>query len=83
MRINKIDNNVNFHMALKIDKAARGKLRELPVEQIEDLGKFAEKIQDLKLFNVQLNDNLEYSIRSADPKDGLDYIGSTLFIYQL
>ena len=67
MRINKIDNNVNFQMALKIDKAARGKLSELPVEQIEELGKFAETIKDLNLFNVHLNENLEYSIRSNVP----------------
>ena len=74
MRINKIDNNVNFQMALKIDKAARAELSGLPVEHIEEIGKFAETIKDLKLFNVHLNDKLEYSIRNSVPGSKKNYL---------
>ena len=74
MQINKIDNSTNFKMALKINQKAMPKLKELPIERLREIEEFGEKLKDFKLYDVHLNENLKYEIRSANPEDEYDYL---------
>ena len=76
MHINKINNDTNFKMALKINKKALPELEKLPIEKIKNIEEFGEKLKDLKLYNVHLNEKLCYEIRSANPEDKTDYLAS-------
>ena len=74
MRVNKIDNNTNFKMALKVDIAARPKLKTLPIEVVNKMDKFGEKIKDITRYNVHLNKDMNYEIRHSLPEDKIDYL---------
>jgi len=74
MRINKVDNNTNFKMALKVDMAARPKLKSLPIEEFNKINSLGEKIKDTTLFNVHLNKDMNYEIRYALSENKTDYL---------
>lgn len=74
MQINKIDNNTSFKMALKINTKAMPKLQELPIEKLREIEAFGEKLKDIKLYDVHLNERLKYEIRSVNSKDNYDYL---------
>ena len=73
MHVNKIDNGVNFQMALKINKKAMPELKKLPIERLEEYKKFAEEIKDLKLYNVHIGEDLKIEVMSANPADKSPY----------
>ena len=74
MRVNKVDNNLNFKMALMVDMAARPKLMKLSAEEINKLTDFGEKIKETVLYDVHLNKDLKYEIRNFQPDDKMDYL---------
>ena len=74
MRVNKIDNNTNFKMALKVDIAARPKLKSLPIEKVNKINEFGEKIKGITRYNVHLNKDMNYEIRHSLPEDKIDYL---------
>ena len=74
MQINKIDNSTNFKMALKINTKAMPVLKESTIERLNHIAEFGEKLKDIKLYDVHINENLKYEIRSANPEDNYDYL---------
>ena len=73
MRVNKVDNNPYFKMALKVDVAARPKLKSLPIEKVNKINEFGEKIKNITRYNVHLNKDMNYEIRHFSPADKTDY----------
>ena len=73
MRVNKIDNGINFQMALKINKKAIPELRKLPIERLKEYKKFGEEIKDLKLYNVHIGEDLGIEVMSTDSADKSPY----------
>ena len=74
MLVNKVENNMNFKMALKVDVAARPKLKSLPIEKVNKINEFGEKIKGITRYNVHLNKDMNYEIRHSLPEDKIDYL---------
>lgn len=75
MQVNKI-NNTNFGMALKIDKGLKKELQNQPTEFLDMLGELGNKISDVKLYSVVLEENKGLSnpaVRSATKANSPDY----------
>ena len=74
MRVNKVDNDTNFKMALRIDVKAQPKLQKASMETIQKFAKLGEKVSKIVFYNVFVNKDLKYEIRTCAPSDKTDYL---------
>ena len=58
MQVNKVDNNTNFKMALKINSNLRPKIIQKGNDFCLALNEYGKKISDVKLYNVVFDENL-------------------------
>ncbi len=73
MRVNSID-STNFQMALKLNpKTMPEKLKEKPMEYIISLNEFGDRIKDVKVFDVVLEDSFIPQIKKIGGVDSKDY----------
>lgn len=73
MHVNSVD-NTNFQMALKINpKKMPEKLKEKPFEYLTMLNELGNKTEDVKIFDVVLEDSFVPQVKKAGGKDTKDY----------
>lgn len=73
MRVNSVD-STNFQMALKLNpQKMPEKLKEKPMEYIIALNEFGDRIKDVKIFDVVLEDSFIPQVKRIGGVDGKDY----------
>ena len=76
MRINNVQNNQNFGMALKINSKLNPEIEKSGLLHIENLEKLGNDVKNVKLYNVCIEKNAhDFKIRSTKPNDNTDYLG--------
>ena len=74
MRINKVDDNINFRMALKVNPKLRPEIEKRGADFLDFLDSYGEKISDIKHYNVVFDDSLSSpKILNSDKSITRDY----------
>ena len=73
MQIHNTSSNQNFGMALRINKNAAAKLKELPMEVLTDIQKVGHDLKGTRFYHVEIDENLGCKLTSEkDAYFGLD-----------
>lgn len=65
MQINNTTNSQNFGMALKINKNAATKLKELPMEMLSEIKKAGDELKSTRFYDVEIDENLGCKLTSG------------------
>lgn len=77
MRINNVQSNQNFGMALKINSKLYPEIEKSGLSHIKKLENLGDDVKNVKMYDVCLEkDAYDLKIRSANPNDNTDYLGN-------
>ena len=77
MRINNVQSNQNFGMALKINSKLYPEIEKSGLSHIKKLENLDDNVKNVKMYDVCLEkDAYDLKIRSANPNDNTDYLGN-------
>ncbi len=77
MRINNVQSNQNFGMALKINSKLYPEIEKSGLSHIANLEKLGDDVKNVKLYDICIEkDAHDFKIRSAKTNDSTDYLGN-------